>query len=86
MWNPRQAKPETAWEAEIDRLIDLGARELDPKKRPQYYKRIQEILHEELPVILTARESVFVAHKNRVLGYNPTIWGTPDPDKMRLAY
>jgi peptide/nickel transport system substrate-binding protein len=86
MWNPRQAKPETAWEAEIDRLIDLGARELDPKKRPQYYKRIQEILHEELPVILTARESVFVAHKNRVLGYNPTIWGTPDPEKMRLAY
>ena len=32
-WNPGQAAPETAWEAEIDKLMRAQAASLDPKRR-----------------------------------------------------
>ena len=50
LWQPNQEHPATPWEAEIDRELDLGARELDLEKRKQHYWRIQEILHRELDV------------------------------------
>ena len=83
-WNPRQEKPATAWEAEIDQLVDAGARELNQEKRSQIYKRIQEILHDELPLILTARPKVFVAYKNKIENYEPTIFGTYRPELIRI--
>ena len=86
MWHPNQETPATPWEAEIDRLVDQGARELDPEKRAAIYKRIQAILHEQLPILMTVRQSVFVAYRNRIENYEPTIWGTYRPERMRIAY
>jgi len=85
-WNPRQAKPATDWEAEIDQLVDAGVRELDEEKRAQIYKRIQEILHDELPMILTARAKVLSAYKNKVENYEPTIFGVYRPELTRIKY
>jgi peptide/nickel transport system substrate-binding protein len=48
LWQPNQTTPATPWEAEIDRELDAGARELDEKKRQPHYWKIQEILHREL--------------------------------------
>ena len=36
---------------EVDRLIDLGRREIDERKRKQIYARIQQLLAEDLPYI-----------------------------------
>ncbi len=55
IWNPNQPKPATPWEAEIDTLLDQGASEMDPTKRAPYYWKIQEILHDQLPIIETVR-------------------------------
>jgi len=85
MWNPNQSTPATAWEAEIDKLLDEGSRELDLKKRPQYYWRIQEILHEQLPMIETVRALHFEAYKNIVQNYRPTVWGLYRPELIRIA-
>ena len=85
LWNPSQAQPATPWEAEIDRRLDEGARELDPERRRAAYWRIQEILHEQLPMLLTVRQTQFVAHKQRLQNFRPTVWGLYRPELIRLG-
>jgi len=84
MWNPGQKTPATAWEAEIDRLLDEGSAEMDTKKRAPYYWRIQEIFHEQLPIIETVRQMTFSAYKNQLENYNPTVWGLYKPEWMQF--
>ncbi len=75
IWNPNQPKPATPWEAEIDTLLDQGASEMDPTKRAPYYWRIQQILHDQLPIIETVRGMRYASWKNSLLNYQPKVWG-----------
>jgi peptide/nickel transport system substrate-binding protein len=50
-WNPRQATPATAWEAEIDRIFEQVAREFDADRRRALYFRWQEIVAEQVPLM-----------------------------------
>jgi len=84
MWNPSQKTPATEWEAEIDRLLDEGAAELDVEKRRRAYFRIQEILHHELPLIETVRQKVASAYSDTLEGFVPTVWGLYEPDRIRI--
>jgi peptide/nickel transport system substrate-binding protein len=84
LWQPNQEKPATAWEAEIDREIDAGARELDQAKRPAHYWKIQEILHRELPMIQLVRQQRFVAAKSYLADFNPTVWGLYQPERIAI--
>lgn len=72
MWHPRQKRPATAWEAEIDRLFEEGATELNPEKRKKIYYRWQEIVAEELPVIYTVTPVSLYAVRNKFGGIKPT--------------
>lgn len=84
-WNPSQPQPATEWEAEIDRLLESGARELDVEKRRQHYWRIQEILHEQLPMLPTVRSTSFVAYKRSLQNYRRLVWGTYKSELIRFA-
>jgi peptide/nickel transport system substrate-binding protein len=83
-WNPRQEKPATAWEAEIDALLDQGSRVLEPAERRPHYWRIQEILHRELPFIQTVRQIWHIAHVGAVENYRRTVWGTDQEELIRF--
>lgn len=72
MWNPRQTKPITTWEAEIDRLFEEGATELDKEKRKMIYYRWQEIVADELPVIYTVTPVALYAVRNKFGGIKST--------------
>ena len=87
VWNPRQETPATPWEAEIDRLLDEGSRRIEVEKRQPLYWRIQEILHEELPLVLTVYQTRFVAYRSLVQGYQPTVWspGVYRPELIRIS-
>jgi peptide/nickel transport system substrate-binding protein len=80
IWNPAEPKPATRWEAEIDRLLDEGTRVMDPHQRAPYYWRIQQILHEQLPIIETVRQIRYVAYRNSLENYDPTVWGLYRPE------
>ncbi|MFM8411870.1 MAG: ABC transporter substrate-binding protein, partial [Alphaproteobacteria bacterium] len=84
LWNPRQTSPATPWEAEIDRLLDAGSSELDPAKRAVSYRRIQEILHEEMPFLETVRQKLAVAWSRRLEDFRPTVWGLAAPERISL--
>jgi peptide/nickel transport system substrate-binding protein len=58
-WNPREKAPETAWEAELDNLMRAQASAMDPKKRKQYFDRVQEIVWQQEPFLyLVNRDSL----------------------------
>jgi peptide/nickel transport system substrate-binding protein len=80
LWDPAQPKPRTKWEAEIDQLLAQGTRVTDPQKRAPYYWRIQEILHDELPIIETVRQIRYVAYRASLQDFNPTVWGDYRPE------
>ncbi len=85
LWNPSQETPATAWEAEIDRLLDAGSAELDPEKRARFYWRIQEILHEELPFLETVRQKIAIAYSDSLRHFEPTVWGFVAPERIDVA-
>jgi peptide/nickel transport system substrate-binding protein len=84
LWQPNQERPATAWEADIDHEVDLGARELDVEKRKLHYWRVQEIFHEQLPLIQLVREERFVAYKSYLDGFDLTVWGSYRPERIAI--
>lgn len=50
-WHPRQETPATEWEAEIDRIFERVAQEVDQRRRRQLYFRFQEIFAQQVPIL-----------------------------------
>lgn len=71
-WNPSQKTPETAWEAEIDRLMLAQAATADYRARKKSFDRVQEILREQEPVVYLLHPNSLSAVSKQVLGVKPT--------------
>jgi peptide/nickel transport system substrate-binding protein len=72
-WNPSEKTPETAWEAEIDKLMRVQASSSDDKKRKEAFDRVQEIAVEEAPFIYLINRNALSAVSAKVHGANPVI-------------
>jgi len=80
MWNPGQKSPATPWEAEIDKAMQAQASTADAKKRRAAYDRVQQILHDEAPVL-------FLAHKNLLTATSPKLRNVfPTSEYPRLLW
>jgi peptide/nickel transport system substrate-binding protein len=67
-WNPAQKSPETAWEAEIDRLMLAQAATADYRERKKSFDRVQQILHEQAPIL-------YLLHPNALAAISPQVTG-----------
>jgi peptide/nickel transport system substrate-binding protein len=65
-WNPSQKTPATAWEAEIDKLMQAQASTLDPKKRKEDFDKVQEIAWQQEPFI-------YLVNKNALSAVSPAL-------------
>jgi peptide/nickel transport system substrate-binding protein len=65
-WNPREKAPETAWEAELDNLMRAQASAMDPKKRKQYFNRVQEIVWQQEPFL-------YLVNRDSLLAVSPSV-------------
>ena len=72
-WNPSEKTPETAWEAEIDKLMQAQASSADLKKRKESFDRVQEIVAEQAPFIYLMNRNGLSAISTNVQGANPVI-------------
>jgi len=72
-WNPQEKTPETAWEAEIDRLMLAQASSADPKQRKASFDRVQEIAVEQAPFIYLVNRNALSAVSAHVQGASPVI-------------
>jgi len=73
LWNPSQTHPATAWEAEMDRLIEeqMSARTFTERKK--LYDRAQEILAENQALIFLPSPDILGAAKNTVGNFHPAV-------------
>ena len=71
-WNPKQAAPETPWEAELDRLVRSQAQSMDPNKRKQYFDKLQEIVYEQAPFIYLVNKNAMSAYSTSLIGVSPS--------------
>ncbi len=65
-WYPNQKTPATAWEAEIDRLMEAQAAAATDAKRKAYFDKVQEIVREQAPF-------VYVVTKNSLSAVSPKL-------------
>ncbi|MGZ4819120.1 MAG: ABC transporter substrate-binding protein [Terriglobales bacterium] len=63
---------------EVDRLIDLARRELDPQKRKQMYLRIQQLLAQDLPYLNLWYLDNVVVHSRRTANFQISPAGNYD--------
>jgi len=68
-WYPSQKSPATAWEAEIDRLMEAQASTVDRQKRKGAFDKVQEIVWEEAPF-------VYLVNKNALSALSPKLQNT----------
>ena len=72
-WNPKQSKPATAWEAEIDRLMQSQASSTSDKKRKADWDRLQQIVSEQQPFIYLVNKDAMSAISPAVVGSSPSV-------------
>ena len=72
-WNPNQKKPETDWEAEIDRLMQAQSRDPDAAKRKTAFDRVQKIVSEQAPFIYLVNRNALIAASPVVKNLAPTV-------------
>ncbi|MGC8740650.1 MAG: ABC transporter substrate-binding protein [Candidatus Sumerlaeaceae bacterium] len=72
LFNPKQEKPATPWEAELDRLADQFNATLDVGEQQRIYWRMQEIMAEQLPILPLWTSKVFVAVRNKFGNVKPS--------------
>ncbi len=78
LWHPKQTRPATEWEAEIDELYIMGSQEMDRDKRMGHYHRAQEIAAENVPIIYTTLPERLGAVRNVFGNTTPTLYSIWD--------
>ncbi len=71
MWWPKQEKPATDWETDIDRVFDQAATTVDQNKRKSLYNRWQEIVAEQVPMIYFTTTLTQPAFRNTLSNFSP---------------
>ena len=74
-WNPNQTAPATAWEKEIDELMNRMVSTVKPDERKRAFDRVQVIVKENVPFIYLAHPQAQGAVSARVkLGSGAPLW------------
>ena len=74
--HPKQVKPATDWEAEIDKIWREASQEMDKAKRKALYFRWQEIAAEQQPLIFTDVLERETAVRNHFGNAKPARYGS----------
>lgn len=72
-WNPSEKTPATAWEAEIDRQMQLQASNPSQHLRKQAVDRVQQIVADQQPFIYLVHPNVLQAISPQLRGVRPAI-------------
>ncbi|HET8922260.1 MAG TPA: ABC transporter substrate-binding protein [Candidatus Acidoferrum sp.] len=73
LWNPSQTHPATAWEAEIDRLMEQQLSVTAYEQRKKLSDRVQEILADNQPMIFLASPNILAGAKNTIGNFRPAV-------------
>ena len=72
-WNPKQSKPATAWEAELDRLMQAQSSATTEKKRKSDFDKVQQIVADQQPFIYLVNKDAMSAISPVIRGSSPSV-------------
>jgi peptide/nickel transport system substrate-binding protein len=72
-WNPKQSKPATSWEAELDRLMRAQSSATTDKRRKSDFDKVQQIVAEQQPFIYLVNKDAMSAVSSAVVGSSPSV-------------
>ncbi len=72
-WNPTEKSPATAWEAEIDQLMQAQNASQDTKKRKVYFDRVQQIAYDQAPIIFLVNPNALAAVSSTLKNAAPAV-------------
>jgi peptide/nickel transport system substrate-binding protein len=72
-WNPSEKTPATAWEAEIDRLMNQQAASPVDAERKRAIDRVQQIVADQQPFIYLVYPNALVAVSPKLQGVQPAV-------------
>jgi len=72
-WNMEQKTPATAWEAEVDGLVDAMSVTMDDRELQKLNNRIQRIISEYQPACYTVSRRGLIAIRNKFTGLEPSV-------------
>jgi peptide/nickel transport system substrate-binding protein len=84
LWHLHETEPATAWEREVDGLMQQQMITLDYGKRKQLYDRVQELIAQQLPFIFLATPNILAVADPRVGNFHPasldpyTLWNADE--------
>lgn len=70
-WWPKQQKPATAWEIEMDKLMQAQTQSPEVKARKKAWDRVQEIVQEQQPMIYLVNKNALSAVSSNVVNASP---------------
>lgn len=73
LWHLGETQPATAWEREIDRLMEEQMVTMEYHTRKQLYDRVQQIIAENLPFIFLATPNILAGAKPQVGNFHPAV-------------
>ena len=73
LWNLDEKQPATAWEREIDQLMQQQMVTLDTARRKALYDRVQQLIAENLPFIFLATPNILAGADSRVGNFHPAV-------------
>ena len=73
LWNLGEKQPATAWEREIDQLMQQQMVTLDYAKRKKMYDRVQQLIADNLPFIFLATPNILAGADARVGNFKPAV-------------
>jgi peptide/nickel transport system substrate-binding protein len=72
-WNPNEKAPQTAWEAEIDKLMQAQNTSQDPSKRKGYFDQVQKIVADQAPILFLVNANALSAVAPNVKNVTPAV-------------
>ena len=72
-WNPSEKTPETAWEAEVDKLMQAQNTSQDPNKRKAYFDQVQQIVADQAPILFLVNPNALSAVGPNVKNATPAV-------------
>jgi peptide/nickel transport system substrate-binding protein len=73
LWNSSQAHPVTAWEAEIDKLMEQQLDAPNYEQRKKSFDRVQAILAENQPMIFLDSPDILAGAKTSIGNFHPAV-------------
>jgi peptide/nickel transport system substrate-binding protein len=73
LWHLGESQPATAWEREVDQLMQQQMVTLDYEKRKQLYDRVQQIIADNVPFIFLATPNILAGANAEVGNFHPAV-------------